>query len=214
MWVASAAALGLSSIGLFLPTFIASFGYSPLRTQLLTVIPSATATVTLIVVCFLSDRFNVKGIPIICCLSLSSIGYIILLTVSSNAAKIVATSFVAAGVYTTIVLIVAWITVNTGGFTKRGTTWGMGEIAGQLFSIMGTHIYNGPPKFTKGHAIVLAFQLFGVLNAILAMLWMRHLNAKKDKEEAEYLDRGVPHPLADRSLEEEYDFHPSFRYIL
>ncbi|KAH8808685.1 major facilitator superfamily domain-containing protein [Xylogone sp. PMI_703] len=214
VWIAAGASLGISSIGLFLPTFISSFGYSPLRTQLLTIIPSASATVTLPTVCFISDRFNFKGMAIIFCLSLSSTGYIILLTASSNVAKIVATSLVASGVYTTIVLIVAWITINTGGFTKRGTTWAMGEITGQLFSIMGTHIYNGAPRYIKGHSIVLAFQLFGLLNAIGVMLWMRHLNAKKDRVEAEYLERGVPHPLASQSLEEAYDYHPSFRYIL
>jgi hypothetical protein len=121
---------------------------------------------------------------------------------------------VTAGLYPAVVLEVSWLGINTGGFTKRGATWAMAEIFGQSFSIMGTHVYDGPPRYIKGHSIVLALLVFAILSTVFLMVWMGRENGRKEREEAECLARGDLHPHASRSLEEEYDFHNAFRYIL
>lgn len=91
----SGVALGISSVGLFMPTSINELGFSAgwcfltfneleasgsviERTQLFSVIPYAFATVVLALT-ILPDRLNRKGIFLIATLSLRCIGYIVLL---------------------------------------------------------------------------------------------------------------------------------------
>ena len=145
---------------------------------------------------------------------ISIVGYIILLTASSVPVKVFATCLVTAGLYPAVVLEVSWLGINTGGFTKRGTTWAMAEVFGQSFSIMGTHVYDGPPRYIKGHSVVLGFLVAAVICTVALMWWMGHENARKESEEREWAGRGEKHPHEGRSLEEEYDFHNGFRYIL
>ena len=155
-----------------------------------------------------------KGPFIIGCLSVTCIGYILLLSNVNGKAKMVAACMITAGLYPTVVLTVTWLGINTGGFTKRGTTWAMGEVFGQCFSIMGQKMYNTPPRYIKGHAIALGFMVLSMLSALVLIFWMKHLNAKRDRILAEYAARGETHPHTNMSLEEEYDFHINFRYIL
>jgi hypothetical protein len=43
---------------------------------------------------------------------------------------------------------------------------------------------------------------------------MNYLNHKKDRIQNDYQERNELHPHASKSLEEEYDLHINFRYIL
>jgi hypothetical protein len=161
-----------------------------------------------------SDCLNVKGPVLFLCLMLSSIGYTILLTVSSSTVKMVVACFITSGLYPSVILLASWLGINTGGLTKRGTTWAMAEIFGQCFSIMGTHVYTDGPRYIKGHFIVLGFLLMAMISVTSLDFWMHHLNKKRDVEESEYAARNELHPHVSRSLEEVFDFHVSFRYIL
>ncbi|KIY00304.1 uncharacterized protein Z520_03989 [Fonsecaea multimorphosa CBS 102226] len=207
-------ALGIASVGNFLPTFVKSFGYSADKAQLFTVIPYACAAVFLIAICFLSDRYNMKGPLLVVTLSVSVIGYIILLSVRSVPVLVFATCLITAGLYPSVILLTSWLGINTCGFTKRGTTWAMAEVFGQCFSIMGTHVYDSPPRFIKGHAIVLGFLSMAIIMTVSAVFWMKHENKRKDAEIERYRDSGEHHPHFERSLEDEGDQHIAFRYIL
>lgn len=147
-------------------------------------------------------------------LSTSAIGYIILLTISSVPVKMFGACLIAAGLYTSTVLTVSWLAINTGGFTKRGTVWALAEVVGQLTSIMGSNIYTDKPRYIKGHSIVLSFLLLAIFSAVSLMFWMKHVNAKKDRILEDYAARGENHPHSGRSLEEEFDGHVNFRYII
>jgi hypothetical protein len=147
-------------------------------------------------------------------MSLSIVGYTILISVSSVPVKIFATSLVAGGMYPGVILLMTWIAINSAGFTKRAASWSMTEIVGQCFSIMGTHIYDSPPRFVKGHSIVLGFLAVGIFSTSYVWWWMRHQNALRDRIAQEYADRGEVDPDASKSLEEICDFHPYFRYIV
>ncbi|KAJ9604883.1 hypothetical protein H2200_010998 [Cladophialophora chaetospira] len=207
-------ALGIASVGNFLPTFVRSFGYSPARAQLFTVIPYACATLSTISVSYFSDRLNLKGPCLIVTLSVACVGYVILLTVYSIPVLVFATCLITAGLYPSVILLTSWLGVNTAGFTKRGTAWAMAEIFGQCFSIMGTHVYTNPPRFVKGHAIVLGFLLFGIVCATTLICLMSYLNKRRAAELERYSSQGELHPDSERSLEEAGDHHLSFQYIL
>lgn len=186
------------------------------RTQLFTVIPYALAFVTVITVGYLSDRWNTKGpfLFVSCCIG--CIGYILLITVSSMSARVVATCLVTAGCYPIGILLPVWLSINTPNFTKRGATWAFSEVFGIAFSIMGTRIYTGPPRYYKGHGTVLGFFAFAAINVAAAYLWMRKQNVKKNAILEDYARRGEIHPHIARrmTLEALQDEHIAFRYVL
>ncbi|KAF3935635.1 hypothetical protein ABW19_dt0205471 [Dactylella cylindrospora] len=213
-WMNAGIGMCLSTIGIFLPSFIADFGYTDLNAQLFSVIPYSVSFVVLPTCAFISDRIRLKGPFIVGGLSLACIGYIILLSAHTSAAGMVAVCCLTSGLYTAIVLTVTWLGINTGGFTKRGTTWGIAEVFAQVFAIMGTKLYKYPPRYIQGHSIMLGFLVFADLNAIALWAYMAYLNKKKDKILEEYAARNETHPHVDKSLEEVYDYHINFRYSL
>ncbi|KAL6249573.1 hypothetical protein RBB50_003426 [Rhinocladiella similis] len=210
----SGIALGIASVGLFLPTFVKEFGYSTEKTLLFTIIPYACALVVTLTICSISDRYNSKGPYLIFTLSCASVGYIILMAVSNDKAKMFAACLITAFFYPSVILLLSWLGVNIAGFTKRGTTWGGAEIFGQCFSILGTHIYDQPPMFLKGHAILLGFQVYSIFCAAMLIWIMSRENKRRDAIEQEYRDRGEVHPDSSKSLEELQDLHISFRYVI
>ncbi|KAL7946067.1 MFS general substrate transporter [Trichoderma barbatum] len=206
--------LGLASISAFLPSFIQQFNYSPTRTQLFSIIPYACAFTTLLIVNFVSDRTNVKGPFLMLCFGFSITGYIVLMVVTSVKVKIFGTCLITMGVFPCVTLLGAWTSINVGGFTKRAMTWGTAEVVGQCFAILASHIYTDPPRYLKGHAISLSFQILGFFSALSMWIYMRYLNGKKEEEAAHHQAAGTVHPMSHQSLEEVYDYHPDFRYIL
>ncbi len=111
-----------STVSVFLPSFIAAFGYTNIDAQLFSVIPYAVAFVTLLSLSVFSDRINLKGSFIIVGLTSALIGYIMLLTAKTTVVKMVATCFVVGGIYPGVLLSTVWLGINTAGFTKRVTT--------------------------------------------------------------------------------------------
>ena len=113
-------------------------------------IPYACAFIAFIVVGIASDPLNKKGPFLVGTISTAIVGYIIVMTDVSNPVKIFATCLITSGLYPSVILLVPWLSINTAGFTKRGTTWAMAEIGGQCLSIMGTHVYDDPPAYHSG----------------------------------------------------------------
>ncbi|OIW32824.1 MFS general substrate transporter [Coniochaeta ligniaria NRRL 30616] len=204
-----------STVGVFLPSFIAAFGYTDIDAQLFSVIPYAVAFVALLSLSFLSDRINRKGCFVIAGLTSALIGYIMLLTAKTTVVKMVATCFVVGGIYTGVLLSVVWLGINNAGFTKRATTWAMAEIGGQIFSIVGTNVYKSSgSSYAKGHWVNVGFMIVAIFAASCLLLWYDYSNKKRDRILQEYAARGETHPHIGKSLEELYDFHINFRYTL
>ncbi len=128
--------------------------------------------------------------------------------------KIFGTCLITSGIFPSVTMLGAWSNINVGGFTKRAVTWGIAEVVGQCFAILASHIYTDPPQYIQGHAIVLSFQLVALSAAIANWFWMRRLNRIKSEEAQRHRDAGTVHPEAHKTLEEVYDYHPAFFYIL
>ena len=185
-----------------------------MQTQLYSAIPYGCATVTLVTVNIISDRVNKKGPFLVGCLATTSVGYIILIAVKSVHVKVFATCLVASGVYPSVILLVSWLGINTGGYTKRATTWAGCEILGQCLSIAGTHLYTDPPRYIKGHSIMLALCVISMSAAGANMYSFARANKQKEQIQRDYLERGEVHPHMGKTLEEVQDDHIAFRYIL
>ncbi|KFZ15697.1 hypothetical protein V502_05440 [Pseudogymnoascus sp. VKM F-4520 (FW-2644)] len=207
-----ACVMGVSVVGSFLPSFISTFGFSPIQTQLFSVIPYACSFCTVLGSGFLSDRLNRKMPFLLGSFDIGCIGFILLLTVHYKPVDIFATCLITASCYTCILLVPVWLNINTVGFTKRGTTWALAEIFGLIWSIMGTRIYNTPPLYIKGHAVVLSLNCLACFTVFVAYIYMRRMNKQKERLEMEYANRGEVHPdiANNNSLEEVGEAHISF----
>lgn len=204
----------LASTGAFLPTIVKEFGYSKVQAQLFTIIPYACAFVAMIVVAVLSDRFRIKSWFIIGSLTSSAVGLIILLATTGKQAGILGASLLVMGAYPSAVLQITWIQITFCGNTKRAVSWAVAMIFGQGLSMSGAQIYDSPPRFFKGHGILLGFVVLGLVSTFAARVVMARENRCRDEEIRQYAQQGQTHPGEGKSLEETCDAHINFRYTL
>lgn len=102
---------------------------------------------------------------------------------------------------------------SSAGYTKRAMAIWIAQIGVQAYSIMVTQIYDGPPRFFKGHGVQLGlFALAFVDIWLLRFLMKRHNNAK-DARAADWAARSEMDPDESKTLEELNDDHPKYRYI-
>jgi hypothetical protein len=136
------------------------------------------------------------------------------MTTTSITVLVFATCLVISGIYPAIILTFSWANVNSCGYTKRATTWAVASGLAQCFSIVSAQVYTDPPRFLKGHGVILGFLGWSLINTVSVYIWMRRQNEKKDKIKEQYLERGEIHPHIQRTLEDEGDAHIEFRYCL
>lgn len=140
-------------------------------------------------------------------------GFIVLLAQTNPAVGIFASSLVTLGVYPGVVIASGWIPSSNAGYTKRASATWITQILCQAFSVMVSKIYDKPPRFFKGHGVLLGLTVLTIGNLILLTYLMKRHNHKKDIIEAEWESRGETNPDESKSLEELCDDHPSYRYL-
>ncbi len=177
-------------------------------------IPYACAAIALPIICTVADRFTMRAMPILFCYILCLAGFILLLVTTQKAARIVGTCLVSAGSYPGVILAATWVMSTHGGYTKRSTTWAMCQLLIQCYSILGTKIYDKPPRFFKGHGILLGLQTLAAVCVMLKWWMMWRGNRQKDALKEEYDGREEPIPGLEESIEVLNDRHPGFKYLL
>ena len=113
------------AVALFTPTIVHDLGYSAANAQLLSVPPFACAGVSAAIICFYSDRANLRGPFMVLCSTISMIGYIIAYTTSQPGPGYAATVLAASGAYPNVALSLTWSGSNAGGNMKRGIVLGL-----------------------------------------------------------------------------------------
>jgi MFS family permease len=203
----------LAASGAFLPTIIKELGYTNLQAQLLTVIPYAVAFVAMLIVGFLSDRYRNKSYFLLGSSLVILVGLVILISTTSQKAGMVGATLFVGGAYPAAILQLAWVVITFAGFTKRAMSWGVSMVFGQGFSILATQIYTNPPRFIKGHGILIGFTVASILSTLSLQVIMSRANQMRDAELQQYRDRDEVHPDERKTLEETCDDHINFRYI-
>ena len=206
--------VGIGAFSVFLPTFINEFGFSILQTQLYSMIPYAFALLSMISLSFLSDWIGRKGLLTITCLSISCIGFIMLLCVTNKVALVAGACFVVTGAYPGLVIGIAFTISTQGGYTKRATAVWITQVFVQLFSIMASQVYRSPPRFFLGHGVALGIYVLAIISTVILLAILTRDNKSKAQRKQEYEFRGEEDPLAQRSIEELGDYHPLYTYSL
>ncbi|KAK4684243.1 MFS transporter, ACS family, pantothenate transporter, partial [Tremellales sp. Uapishka_1] len=205
--------LTLASVGGFLPTIIKGLGYSNARAQLFTVPPYVVALVFMLLLTSLSDKTQQRGLPVALVFIIGIVGWALLLSLSAKAyysARYFACICIVTAGYTNIPLIIAWQAGNTGNQSQRATSLGMLNTLGQGLSLAAAFLFpsSEKPQWTKGCAINLAFQVFGLVIALSMTAYYRYENKRRDKVEG-----GRPPKGTVLDVIEQHDLAPGFRYV-
>ncbi|KAJ7858727.1 MFS general substrate transporter [Mycena leptocephala] len=200
----------LASISAFLPTILATFGFTNAVAQLLTVPPYAVSAIVLVSFSFASDRMQTRGVFMSIACTLSGIGYVLLLTVPFNVhVRYFAVFCIVSGTYTTIGLTIAWFAHNLGSESKRATGIPMFMGIGQCGSVLGSHIFplTQGPRYIKGFGISCALAFLAAILSLVLNFSYRMDNARRDEL------YGKPDPNARVDTSDLADKANNFRYV-
>jgi MFS family permease len=95
---------------------------NPNQTQLWSVIPYAVATPITVLVAFISDRLQRRGIVMLFTLPVAIAGYATIANVSSAPVRFAMTCLMAIGMYSSVPCVLVWNANNSAGHYKRATT--------------------------------------------------------------------------------------------
>ncbi|RPD75573.1 MFS general substrate transporter [Lentinus tigrinus ALCF2SS1-7] len=182
IYIASNCAFG--SISAFLPTIITTFGFTNAIAQLLTIPPYAVAATILGITSYMTDRLQSRG-PFVAAGSLiGAIGYVLLLTVTSNHARYFATFWITSGTYTVNNTIIAWFAHNLGSETKRAAGIPLYMVIGQCGAVLGSHLYplTEGPRYIVGFSVNLALYALATAVALVLTVSYRLENRRRDKK--------------------------------
>ncbi|KAF8817611.1 MFS general substrate transporter [Phlegmacium glaucopus] len=213
----------LYGLAFFLPSIVSQLGFSPNKTQLLTVGPFATGALVTLISAFWSDRYKTRGIPAVLITILAVAGYALYLRAEHRYTSYVALYFMVPGVYASAPVLVAWIANNSEPHYRRATSVALSFMAANSGGILSTWIYPSSqgPKFTKTTIMNLVFSIFVIVCCLLNMAYLSWRNSVKKRPEvrAKLLEKYFPGEKDgdDGSLDAWMDLgdrHPDFLYTL
>jgi len=194
----------LYTFSLFSPTLTKNLGYTAAKAQLMSVPPYVVAAFCTVVVGYASDKTQKRGFFVILCATICAIGYILLLAGVSKNVDYLGLFLAAAGVYPLIPIITAWGNNNSGGSLKKSVATAIIVSVGNCGGIVSSFIYpkEDAPKYTKGHAVCLAYCGITIICATIMWAYCAWANNQKaarnaarghawtDEEKKELQDRG------------------------
>lgn len=163
----------------FLPSILKAMSYSTLQSNYLTIPVYIFGGACFLAVAYISDRTSIKG-PFVFLANIPGIvGYILLLTVSSNAVKYFATFLVAIAVYNGPGLNLTWLNVNVAPHYRRATSIGFQQTMGNTAGIVAGQIYRTAP-YRLGHAFSLGALCVAQLLIVTKWFYVRSCNQEKE----------------------------------
>ncbi|KAF7525051.1 hypothetical protein G7054_g11215 [Neopestalotiopsis clavispora] len=171
-----------TSLSNFIPDIIKGLGYESIQAQLMTVIVYCAALVGILAASRVADKLQRRGVIIMVCAALAVVGYVLLLTLTNDTARLAATCVVAAGAYPISVLSLVWMATNNVGYTFRASAAGMVNIFSQLIAISANFAFSDPPYYRLGLGISL---LMIAMSGIMAGLQLGYLGLMNKIKRAE-----------------------------
>jgi MFS family permease len=172
----------LYGFSLFLPSIISELGFATTKAQLLTVPPYAAAAVLTISIGFIADRTGKRGLCNIAVSFLGIAGFAMLLGSQQPGVKYAGTFLGALGIYPCISNTISWVSNNVEGVYKRGVVLGFVIGWGNINGIVSSNIYFSSPKYTVGHAVIMAYMIVCLLGGsiILELLLIRENKLRRE----------------------------------
>ncbi|KAJ3568326.1 hypothetical protein NP233_g5782 [Leucocoprinus birnbaumii] len=218
-------------LAIFMPTIVNSLGFSPIRSQLLSVGPFAAGFVVTLFASWASDRYKSRTIPIACSSALAIIGYIIYLCTDHTYTLYGSLFLTASGVYSIPPVNSAWVSNNSEPHYRRATAIALAAVFTNCGGILSTWLFpsSEAPRYRSSVILNLVFIALLGLTAIVNGLMLHWFNVRKQdpvrRQEllAPYFESVKEDYESDFSREEEAnkrawldlgDKHPDFKYVL
>jgi sugar phosphate permease len=215
MWLGMIIYMGcdmpLYAFSLFLPSIISELGYSSTKAQLLSVPPYAAAAMLTVAIGFIADRTRKRGLCNICVSFLGIAGFAMLLGSQKAGVKYAGTFLGALGIYPCIANTISWVSNNIEGVYKRGVVLGFVIGWGNLNGVVSSNIYQKGPKYTSGHATVMAYMIVCLLGGsiVLDLLLVRENKLRREGKRDHWVEG-----MTAKEAEALGDMRPDFIYTL
>jgi hypothetical protein len=148
------------------------------------------------------------------CTSFGGLGYILLLVTQQPAVNYIGLFLAASGMYPLIPVVVSWGANNCGGSLKKSVAAAIIVSFGNAGGVISSFIYPAEdrPKYTKGHAICLAYCAIVFITAGGMWAYYNKQNRIKDERNAR---RAQPWTEEERkAYEDDGDSVDWFRYTI
>jgi MFS family permease len=212
--------IGTNTFGLayFLPSIVNSLGFSPNKSQLLSVGPFTGGFVVTVMLAYFSDRYKTRAIPIVVVSLLAVAGYATFLASTAKYTSYGALYLMVPGIAASTPIIATWISNNSEPHYRRATSIALGFVAANSGGILSTWSYPSKegPKFRKTTIMNLSFTLFIISLTIINALMLSYANKRKKEKRTDILapfsteePGGGVHAWVELG-----DRHPDFRYVI
>ncbi|KAJ9617229.1 hypothetical protein H2200_000950 [Cladophialophora chaetospira] len=181
--IESATLFCLTSFSNFLPAILHGFGWSTVKSQLMTVIVYACSFVTIIFWARVSDKTGRRGVVIIINLFIAIVGYVLLLTLKGPSGRFAGCCILAMALYPNIVVNLTWSASINIGYTYRASATALINSIGQAVSIAANQAYVDPPYYHKGIGASLGMIGFAMVMATTLLFTLKWENAKRKREQ-------------------------------
>ncbi|KAF5391364.1 hypothetical protein D9757_001855 [Collybiopsis confluens] len=207
---------------LFLPSIVNQLGFSPNKTQLLSVGPFAGGFFVTLLGAIWSDRMESRAIPSMVISLLGVIGFSIYLTTTGKFTRYGSLFFTVPGVYAAVPPLSAWMSNNSEPHYRRATSIALGFVGTNCGGIMSTWLFptKDAPNYRRTTIINLSFSIMILVGSGINAVLLHFKNKEKIKKRDEILapyhlelddDKGTN---AARAWVELGDRHPDFKYTL
>ncbi|OKL63314.1 hypothetical protein UA08_01807 [Talaromyces atroroseus] len=197
----------------FLPSIINGFGYSTVRSQLLTVPYAVLGFLSVNLFCFVSDRTQRRGVFVLGLATVALVGFAILYAVpDASGPRLFALALISLGNYPLIPIMLTWVYVNTIGLSRRAMAIPLQNVAGQVGGLAVSYTYINPPRYANGTLATLV--LLATLLLVVAVLECYFFAQNKKKVTRIEEDPAWYEVNRNKAFDELGTEHPDFRYTL
>jgi hypothetical protein len=202
-----------TAFSLFLPTIIQQLGYTSTTANLLSVPPYAAAAVATVLIGYIADRTQQRGLCNIFASLFGIAGFSMLLGSGKPAIQYAGVFLGALGIYPCVANTISWTSNNVEGVYKRGVMIGCVIGWGNLNGVVSSNIYRArdKPRYFLGHGVVLAYMTLFLLggSVVTRMLLVRE-NVKRRAGKRDVWVEGK----SEQEVLEMGDRKPDFLYTL
>ncbi|KAJ9157685.1 MFS transporter [Pleurostoma richardsiae] len=199
------------SLSVFQPTVLKTFGWSDLKSNLLSAPVRAASGVVSVIMGICSDKLKRRGIFCVCGFLVSIMGNLLVMLLTNGNLRYMGFYFAAIGIYICQPLVIAWCINQVVGYTKRGTVTAFAVSCGQVGGIISSVVFPSKdgPQYVPGISTCIAFQVVGLIAAVNMWVCCGWENKQRESGKRDHLRQ-----LSDEEQEKLGERHPDFRYTL
>lgn len=203
----------LFGLAYFSPSIVESMGYDNTTTQLLTVPPYACGFVVTMVVAYVADRFQQRGLSALGSSCVALVGAVLMFVGRNVSVRYAALVVLVTGVYSCAPCLISWVPNNSAGYTRRATAVAMGFISTSSGGILSTWIYPeaDAPYYQLGAKFNLSLVVIGMGLTAAQVGLLVFLNRRKTVTRTRIL-RGLEGHTFEEQMALLGDRHPDYRY--